>query len=749
MYKTLNKNHSFLLNLIYITFVFSLVYTIGLGIKLDLNILMQFFLVIIGAGLTKFFIINPLFLYGTLAVSFISAFLIDRYISSFLFIFIEKAYVLFNNIINNLQGKENINPDNIFLSWMIILFFVSIFTSFILFSNKNIFLLLPVYIVSFIYYWYVFIDQAYFMLSIFLLGFFTLIGIEKSPSNNISRQWLKTVFSYSFLILAISLLLPKPTNYMECPSLYYKVYSRFPMIEDLRNYNTTNRGNEKASLFNFSITGFQNEPFKLGGPVILSDKKVMTLYANSPNYLRGNVKHIYTGELWESIDLEWSNYALQEDFSNITNEEKELYYEEEDIQITNHSFASTTLFSPYQPTIASLVSNYNLKVSPDNVLTFPQGVYNKESYIIRVQKPLPYGKLLQLGMNKKKSSLENLDIYLQIPDEKITERTKKLVKEIVKDSNNDFEKAVAIESYLRNNYKYNLNVSEVPENQEFIDYFLFEEKEGYCTYYATTMALMLRLEGIPSRYVEGYLAHELKEEGIYEVKQENAHAWVEGFVEPVGWMTLEATPAYSVEDRALEYEENILEEDTIEDIISDIYINPNNKEEEKMEMDEGIIGGNIDLSVEKESDTKSVPLGKDIIMIIIGVVMLIIPLRFLIGFFKDKIKASKFNKLSNKKKIIYLYKSILNIMELLGYPQNSGETHFDYANRVSYKFFNFNENGIQQITEIFVKSKYSNVPTPDEDVMELKLYKDSLEKRLKIQFGIKNYYYRKYVRNEF
>lgn len=144
---------------------------------------------------------------------------------------------------------------------------------------------------------------------------------------------------------------------------------------------------------------------------------------------------------------------------------------------------------------------------------------------------------ISLGIQHRKENIDNLSNYLQIPEDRITDATKKLVKDIVKNRKTDLEKALAIEEYLRNNYNYSLDVEIVPENREFIDYFLFESQEGYCTYYATAMAIMLRIEGIPTRYIEGYLAQDLIREGIYEVKHRNAHTWVEAFIEPVGWMT--------------------------------------------------------------------------------------------------------------------------------------------------------------------------------------------------------------------
>lgn len=762
MDKISSKFQNLIFNLIYTSFVFSLIYILGLVIGLKLNIILQILVVSLVSLAVKFFLLNPLILYALLATGFLGAILVHRFITPIFFTLGERVFYLFENILNNLQGEENIASDNVLLFWGILVILVSFFTAFILFKGKSIYLLLPVYIGSFLYYWYNFFDQAYWMISIFLLIFFVLMGldnyskerIEVDNSTNYNFEelytpWLKTAAMYSILIVSIALLLPKNNNYIVWPWLQQKIYTTFPIVEKLRSYDSYNRKSGKASLFDFSITGYQGDTSRLGGPVNLSDKKIMTVHADSSSYLRGNVRHIYTGDSWETITEPSKNYRLNQDFSGLSQDEQKIYYKQTQITITNHSFASTTLFSPYKATKVNFKDNYILKVNRDDALFFPNGIYDGESYIVQVQKPLSYGMLVALGMDKKKKDIADLEIYLQTPKNKITERTKALVKEIVKDANSDFQKAVAIENHLRNNYKYNLNVDEVPENKEFIDYFLFDEKEGYCTYYATSMAIMLRLEGIPSRYIEGYLAQDSVEKGIYEVRHKNAHAWVEAFIEPVGWMAFEPTPAYSIQPRLENYSPHVLNEDT--------YLSETGENSRSLERSiEGhMIEGDFDfVSSKKNPNYKKtykdilVDLQKNIADIFIIILILIIPVRFLIGFLRYRWQEAQAKKLSNNERIIYLYKQILKLTELLGYPQQYGETHYEYANRVAYKFYIHNEKGIKEITDIFVKSKYSNSPASDEDVLELEMYRNTLKKRLRNHYGPIVYYYRKYVRQD-
>lgn len=104
-----------------------------------------------------------------------------------------------------------------------------------------------------------------------------------------------------------------------------------------------------------------------------------------------------------------------------------------------------------------------------------------------------------------------------------------------------YDKAKAIETYLRENYKYNLDVT-TPLGRDPLDYFLFDSKQGYCEYFASAMGDMLRSLGIPTRLVNGFGP------GTYDnttnawiVRGEDAHTWVESYFPSFGWIPFEPT----------------------------------------------------------------------------------------------------------------------------------------------------------------------------------------------------------------
>lgn len=754
MDKIITKRQKIIENIIYSSMIFSLVYLFGIAMDLELNILLQGFMVIFISGLIKFFLLNPIFLYILLVILFLISILINYYFPNTMTLVLDRVYYLFKNIVDYLTGIRDLASNNILPFWSFLIVLVSLYTAFVIFKNKRLFLLLPVYMGAFLYYWYVYFDEAYWMMALFFFLFLILIGLDKYYKTHTNFKetytpWIKTIILYSLLIVTISLILPKNPNYIQWTWLQNKAYDIFPGMEDLRSANTFSRGYGKASNFQFSMTGYQEDTSRLGGPVRLRDKTVMTVKGDGPFYLRGNVRHTYTGHSWETEETTWEEYWLGEDFSHIPKNDRETYYKELKVNITNHSFSSTTLFSPYRPISVNFKGDYQIKLSPDYEIALPQGVYSGENYTVKILKPHRPEELIKLGVDNRKGNINNLNLYLQLPEDKITEDTRKLVKKIVKNSNTDLEKALAIEEHLRKNYKYNIDVKKVPKNREFVDYFLFETKEGYCTYYATSMAVMLRLEGIPSRYVEGYLAQELIGKNTYIVRQKNAHAWVEAFIEPIGWITFEPTPAYPIVGRARNesYDNEVaigtsqntdssqIKEDLVEDMNMPV-INSN----------EQLKNGNIETTVDKTSQDTLPKLPKRMPIILVATILLLITVRFLIRFIQIKHRESKIKKLPNKEKVIYLYNEITKLNKLLGYSQNPGETHYEYAHRISYRFYTFGKKGIKDITEIFVRNKYSLDPTPEEDVLKMERYKEVLEKRLKNYLGWKNYYYGKYFK---
>ena len=122
------------------------------------------------------------------------------------------------------------------------------------------------------------------------------------------------------------------------------------------------------------------------------------------------------------------------------------------------------------------------------------------------------------------------------PD-RVAEKTERLTQ----DATNPYDTARTIERWLERNRHYSLDVEKPSGN--VADAFLFEMREGYCVYYATTMAVMLRTQDIPARVTVGYTPGQPVGGDTYLVRGYNSHAWVEVYLPEQGWVAFDPTPA--------------------------------------------------------------------------------------------------------------------------------------------------------------------------------------------------------------
>jgi len=132
--------------------------------------------------------------------------------------------------------------------------------------------------------------------------------------------------------------------------------------------------------------------------------------------------------------------------------------------------------------------------------------------------------------------------YLQLPPS-LPQRVIDLSREITRKATNPYDKALAIQEYLRK-LPYDPNILLPPGDFDAVDYFLFIQK-GYCNYFGTAMAVMLRAVGVPARVAQGYLPGEYDWNAHrYIIRTNHQHVWTEVYFPPFGWIEFEPTPGY-------------------------------------------------------------------------------------------------------------------------------------------------------------------------------------------------------------
>ncbi len=190
-------------------------------------------------------------------------------------------------------------------------------------------------------------------------------------------------------------------------------------------------------------------------------------------------------------------------------------------------YGNTYLFSLDRPVF---VAGQNIKRSQD--LTY--------SSTGHIDTRLKYDAVSVLGDSIWEADIDE-EKYLQIP-KNLSPRIKKLANDMnVVDSK---DKTVqTIFNYLRSN-TFTYSLKGLPVSKNPLEDFLFETKSGNCEFFASALAVMLRLNKIPARLVGGYRGGYYNDVGqYYLVPQKYAHAWVEAYVKPKGWIRLDPTPA--------------------------------------------------------------------------------------------------------------------------------------------------------------------------------------------------------------
>jgi len=144
----------------------------------------------------------------------------------------------------------------------------------------------------------------------------------------------------------------------------------------------------------------------------------------------------------------------------------------------------------------------------------------------------------------------------------ITKELEEFLSQIIKINNfskDDEDIIFKVCNYIKRAARYDLEFIEVPEGKDYIIHFLTETKIGLCRHFAAAATMLYRALGIPSRYTVGF-SGKTKQGTVCYVSDKDAHAWVEVYVDKVGWIIVDPTPSSNSnesDDSSSEDEENI------------------------------------------------------------------------------------------------------------------------------------------------------------------------------------------------
>ncbi len=300
---------------------------------------------------------------------------------------------------------------------------------------------------------------------------------------------------------------------------------------------------------------------------------------------------------------------------------------------------------------------------------------------------------LQFENFSQKKFLKNLDperkkLLLYWGKEEDEGQIKELAEEITALYDNSIYKTIAISQYLKDNYYYSLRPG-IAKGGNQLNYFLFESKKGYCSYYAFAMTLMLRSIGIASRVAVGF-APDMNEKTLnfYDVRALHGHAWVEVYFDDYGWITFDPTSSNIAEGENFEFFSGDKEERN--DLIEEILKNKDKMKEITKEKDEQDILEKMVYSLKRSVRFFGLALFIFILLLIIVLIYIKKNVFAMLFYFTSELR----------KKIKYLYKDILGKLLDLGYPIHDSETISEYSDRIKKDKIT----DITSLTKIYQKS---------------------------------------------
>ena len=348
------------------------------------------------------------------------------------------------------------------------------------------------------------------------------------PSGEMSLRLLRGGVTWTLVLVFMALFTPRVGATEALAGAFTSFEAPYHRVEsEWQRYFAGVTGPSRIKGVSFS------DSVRLGQAPNLSDGVVMTVRAEQGRFWRGVAYDFYTGAGWRVTEDERVDKILPATAGR----------EKLDATFEMQSAFATLLFAANEPVRADIAHqfqtgddrSYSMSLRALNRFQ-AAGTYTSTSYISTANKAT---------LRKATTAYPELvkQRYLQLPSS-LPQRVRDLAQRVAGSLPSPYEKAEAIENHLRERYRYTINVKSPPVGRDPVDYFLFDLKEDFCEYFASAMVVMLREVGVPARFVEGFSTGTYDPaRGLYVVREQNAHAWVEVYFPQYGWVEFEPTPS--------------------------------------------------------------------------------------------------------------------------------------------------------------------------------------------------------------
>lgn len=312
----------------------------------------------------------------------------------------------------------------------------------------------------------------------------------------------------------------------------------------------------------------------------------------------------------------------------------------------------------------------------------------------------------------------------------VPQRVYDLAEEITADAKNDYEAILLLERYLKLNFKYTNHPDTLKltgTSEDFVDQFLFELKEGYCDYFSTSMAIMARTLGFPTRWVKGFSSgisdrdeqnaragipyweqmQNNDTSGTYTVRNADAHSWVEVYFEGYGWIAFEPTPGFSFPYTYIDEQNNPLLDLEIEP--SEPMLKPESSavKEEKVTIPSWIIWCSV---------------------LIVGIALLLVFIKFrhtIIAL----IQKYRYGNYSSSDRIILEMKGFMKACHRIGLERTGNQTLREAI--VGWKFGSEEwQSNVMKLLDVYERAYFSNEDFDENQLLEVKKLINTLKKEM-------------------
>ena len=297
--------------------------------------------------------------------------------------------------------------------------------------------------------------------------------------------------------------------------------------------------------YNHAVQEQEGVVARLGGPAEPDEGVVLRVKADKDVLLRGTIRRTYTGNNWIDIDAkarylyyDMLRRSIRTEVLGMSDNEA---FEPVTVEVQYVNSATSSLFVPARLNDFSMNLQNAVYFNSIGEMFLSRPLSSGDTYRLTGAVVGNRGDAVRSRVAATMGSMDDayadaLDTCLRVPDV-VEGGVYQLAIELAESESNPYDKALAIERWLRNNCTYTLTPDMPDPSRDFVSQFVLSTRRGYCSYFASAMTVMCRIVGLPARYVEGYSVKGGEE--FADVTGENAHAWTEVYFAGLGWVAFD------------------------------------------------------------------------------------------------------------------------------------------------------------------------------------------------------------------